>query len=281
MNKKLKEFLLVTGTHVGLGLLTAILFYILAAYVVGPIACNRVGDIVVPDVVGVTQDEARALLADKGLTVEVEAAKVDSNYPDGFVAEQNPVAGLRVKPGKAVRLSLSAGISELHMPNFVAYKKEATPTPTSYTPLEKARTILNRMGLALENIESRFDTNIPKDCVIDQTPAPNVSVKRGTKVTLLVSKGPEEANVILPNFIGSTPAEAGKQLKELGLDVGNVVAVPRADMPAGRIINQFPPVGTMMKRGEKVNFEVSKSVGGMSTPEGLPKPGPKTTPPKP
>lgn len=261
MNSKLREFIKVALTHVGLGLVTVIAFYILAAYVIGPLACNRVGDIVVPDVSGYTIEEAQAMLADKGLKGDVEPAKVDSNFPEGYVAEQSPVAGLRVKPGRIIKLSLSAGISELHMPNLVAYKLDATPTPASYTSLDRARTTLNRMGLVLENTESRFDNNVPKDAVIDQSPAPQTKVKRGSKVTLLISKGPEEANLILPSFIGSSPSDAGKQLKELGLSVGNVVEVPRSDMPSGRIVNQYPPVGTMLKRGEKVNFEVSKAVG--------------------
>jgi beta-lactam-binding protein with PASTA domain len=190
----------------------------------------------------------------------VEPAKVDSNYPEGFVAEQDPVSGMRVKPGRTIKLSLSAGISELHMPNLVAYKNDATPTTDSYTTLDRARNTLNRMGLVLESTESRFDNAVPKDCVIDQTPAPRTSVKRGTKVVLLISKGPEEATVIVPSFIGSTPTDAGKQLKDLGLTVGTVTEVPRADVPSGRIVNQYPPVGTMLKRGEKVNFEIARNV---------------------
>ena len=97
---------------------------------------------------------------------------MDSNYPEGFIAEQDPVAGMRVKPGRIIKLSLSAGISELHMPNLVAYKNDATPTNDSYTSLDRARITLNRMGLVLESSESRFDNNVPKDCVIDQSPAP-------------------------------------------------------------------------------------------------------------
>ncbi len=265
MNSKTRNFLQTFGTHVGLGLITVILFFVFAAFVVGPMTCNRAGDMIVPDVVGMTQEEASAILADKGFELNVEPAKVDSNYPEGFIAEQDPVAGMRVKPGRIIKLSLSAGISELHMPNLVAYKNDATPTTDSYTTLDRARITLNRMGLVLESSESRFDNNVPKDCVIDQSPAPRTSVKRGTKVVLLISKGPEEANVIVPSFIGSTPSDAGKQLKELGLSVGSVTEVPRADVPSGRIVNQYPPVGTMLKRGEKVNFEISRNVSAPPT----------------
>ena len=55
MNSKAKNFWQAFGTHVGLGLITVILFYVLAAFVVGPMTCNRAGDMIVPDVVGMTQ----------------------------------------------------------------------------------------------------------------------------------------------------------------------------------------------------------------------------------
>ena len=58
MNSKTKNFLQTFVTHVGLGLITVILFFVLAAFVVGPMTCNRAGDMIVPDVVGMTQEEA-------------------------------------------------------------------------------------------------------------------------------------------------------------------------------------------------------------------------------
>ena len=51
----------------------------------------------VPDVTGMTQDEATAALADAGLVaVPVEAYVAD--VPEGEVAEQEPAAGDRVSP---------------------------------------------------------------------------------------------------------------------------------------------------------------------------------------
>ena len=73
------------------------------------ITVTGLDDTTVPDVVGMTRDEAETALEDAGLGVGVEYETVSSEYAEGHVAGQAPQAGLSVAPGTLVDLTVSLG----------------------------------------------------------------------------------------------------------------------------------------------------------------------------
>ncbi|UCH77926.1 MAG: PASTA domain-containing protein [Candidatus Coatesbacteria bacterium] len=203
-------------------------------------------EVAVPEVIGHNVDEAERALADAGLVMKEIGVAKDSSLPEGFVVEQDPEPGIKVRKGRTVKVRVSAGLAEVHVPNVVG------------RTLRQAELVLTRIGLQVGEVTDVHDDTVPKDHVIDQTPKAREKVNRGTKINLLISLGSEEVTILMPaNLIGLTVDEAAKMLKEYELGVGNVTTEPSMTVPAGRIIRQAPDIGEQVKKGDAVDLVIS------------------------
>lgn len=224
---------------------------ILAGYLILVVGFGRMfvaggSEVKVPEVIGHSVAEAEKMIADAGLVMKNIGTAKDSSLPEGYVVEQDPEPGITVRKGRTVKVRVSAGLADVHVPNVIG------------RTVRQAELILTRIGLNVGEITDVHDDTVPKDAVIDQTPKPRTKVKRGTKVNLLVSLGSEEATVLMPvNLVGLTVEEAAKALKSYELTVGNVTAEPSTTVPAGRITKQKPEIGEQIKKGSAVDLVVS------------------------
>src|SRR5688572_7629379 len=92
----------------GIVLMVAILFVagILSAMTAMRFAI-RGREVVVPEVVGKTQEEAEKLLSDSGLVLKVSSKRFSSDVPEGQIIDQNPPDGTRLKTNRSVRVLVS------------------------------------------------------------------------------------------------------------------------------------------------------------------------------
>ena len=81
-----------------------------------PVAFERPSDLIergkqrsVPDVVGLSQEQAEDRLRQAGFTVQVADQLVDGDLPEGVVVGQGPAAGTWAYPGTVMTLQLSSG----------------------------------------------------------------------------------------------------------------------------------------------------------------------------
>jgi beta-lactam-binding protein with PASTA domain/tRNA A-37 threonylcarbamoyl transferase component Bud32 len=133
----------------------------------------------VPDLSGMTQDEAVAALERAHLslgTVETQP----SDLPEGTVVSQNPIPGDKVDKNSAVDVVLSAGPSDVTVPDVVCES------------LGKAESDLNKAGfqVVVSEEETQFNFECPKDGrVAAQDPPGDSSAPSGSTVTLIPSTG--------------------------------------------------------------------------------------------
>ncbi|MBE0449053.1 MAG: Stk1 family PASTA domain-containing Ser/Thr kinase [Actinobacteria bacterium] len=195
----------------------------------------------IPDVVGEMQVTAVALLMRAGF----EPGDIKEQYDDliepGRVIDQSPKPGTKSSKGTSVNLIISKGYQPVQVPDLFGKK------------LEDAKTAL--AGLGLEAAASEEFSDQEKGKVIRQAPGAGVTVAKGTKVTVVVSKGPELVTV--PNLYGKTEDEAVEILVELGflVDVDEVPGVPEA----GKVYGQDPEANAKVKKGSTVIIFVGKS----------------------
>jgi serine/threonine-protein kinase len=224
---------------------------VLAGYLILVVGVGRVlnlggAEVAVPELIGHNADESEKLCADAGLAMKTVGSVKESSLPEGFVVQQDPEPGITVRKGRTVKVRVSAGLAEVHVPNVGG------------RTLRQAELVLTRIGLNLGEVTNVHDDTVPTDHVIDQTPKPRTKVKRGTKVNLLVSLGSEEATILMPvNLVGLTVEEAAKALTSYELRVGQVSTEPSANVPAGRIVRQTPDIGVQTKKGQPVDVVVS------------------------
>lgn len=121
---------------------------------------------------------------------------------------------------------------------FAIHGREVrVPKLTNLTPAEAERAA-NADGL-VTFIDSRYYSNdVPKGRVVFQMPPANASVRRGWKIQLAESLGPQHA--VVPNLVGQSEHAAGINLRRRGLEVGNMATVHLPHSPAETVIAQNP-----------------------------------------
>jgi serine/threonine-protein kinase len=136
----------------------------------------------------------------------------------------------------------------------------------SYAQAERA---LTQAHLDAKQVQA-FDETTPKGQVMTSNPGQGQQVRRGTEVALTVSKGPERYAV--PNVVNKSKAEASEQITATKLAVGATTEAFSETVPQGLVVSVDPPVGTPLKRGEKVALVVSKGREPIKVPDFTGKP---------
>ncbi len=188
----------------------------------------------VPYVIGETQSQANSDILSAGLTVGdvVETCSVD-NYPAGIVIGQDPADGGNTAVlGSQVNLVVSCGPCTT-VPDIVG---EA---------LTSALSTLVSYGLEIGDIINVCDNTAPVGSILIQDPAPvtNGCVAPNTNVIpvdLYVVCGPCYS-VTFPYVVGNSESLAASTLIGLGYNVDDVVYVCDDSVPAGYVIDQYPP----------------------------------------
>jgi len=178
-------------------------------------------EVTIPNVVGLTYDQAAAKLAEVGLV----AAPVDQESPDqvpGTVLATAPAAGTKVAKNSTVSVTRAAepGIA---VPDVVGQDQVA------------AQSTLQTAGFSAQAISTPSDT-VPAGKVIATDPVAGTKAPRGSVVKMQVSTGPTAVEI--PNTIGQACGAGANQLTSAGFNVtinGNT---------NGTVINQNPSGGT-------------------------------------
>ncbi|GIO30653.1 MULTISPECIES: Stk1 family PASTA domain-containing Ser/Thr kinase [Paenibacillus] len=187
-------------------------------------------NVIVPKVIGQTEENARKMLNDRGLEVDpnvIRAYKPD--VPAGVVYDQSRDEGTEAKKGSLVQISVGIAKPKKQMPDVKG---------SSY---EDAVKFLTKQGFKEDNIESKPEnSDKPVNEVISQEPGANAEVDPDTDhVTLTISKGPQQ--VRMPKLIGETQDKAAKMLAAAGLKLDpNITQEASYTVPKGTVIAQWP-----------------------------------------
>ena len=157
----------------------------------------------VPTLVGGTEEEARAALAEATLVVGRGHDGVHAPRPPGVVLGSSPGTGAELKRGAAVDLVVSKG------PPPVTGARRARQDP------QGRRRQLAGLGLDPLKGEEVFSDTVPAGHVVEQSTAAGQTLSRGAKITLTVSKGPDVVKV--PDVTGKGASEAQRTLADAGL----------------------------------------------------------------
>ena len=201
------------------------------------------GQTEVPDVTGLSQDDAEQELEDAGFTTSIET-RTSSDVNSGLVIETDPAGGEMARRGSEVTVTVSSGAAQVKVPPVVGQT------------LNAAKQQLAAVGLDYSSSEEPSDR--PQGEVIDQSPTAGTRVDPGSTVTLVVSSGPEDTRVSVPALVGQTQSSAESQLTAAGL-VPSVQTQSTTIQPQdGKVIDQSPGSGTKVAEGSTVVITVGK-----------------------
>ena len=232
-----------------LGIFSAVVIIALLIYVVpkamkGMKSGDEVEKIVVENYLGKTRDEAKELLEAQGLVLDVSTVE-NENEADGVVLGQSPEEGTEVEKGSTVTLEINELPDSVPVPPLKGLTKE------------EAQKVLEENSLKLGSIEEEFNEDVEEGKVIYSNPDGGYSVKRGTAVKLIISKGVDKTPVVLSDYKGMDQDIVVNQLKSLGLTVvienGNSNKVSE-----GQVYDMDPKPGQSVEKGSTVTLYISK-----------------------
>lgn len=202
----------------------------------------KVSDVVVPNVVGSSLNQASKILSDHNLKMEISEERY-SDKPENTILSQDPPQGSVVKAGTTVYVVISKGKQVVVVPNVI--NKDYL----------EAKNILENVGLKA-NIIEQYNDQFPKEYVFDQNPRQGVQVEYNTLIDLYVSKGPQPA--IMPNVVNMTLEEATTALENAGLKLGKVLYKETTDVPENLVLEQSVPPNSEVQKGSPIDLIVSK-----------------------
>ncbi len=118
----------------------------------------------------------------------------------------------------------------------------------------QARQTLTDDGFAVKPV-SVANATVPVNQVISQDPKAGGRAKKGSTITLTVSRGTGQVNI--PDLAGTTVADATRLLQDQGLKVGPVKRTPNDTVPLNMVIRTDPAAGTAVGRNFAVTLIVS------------------------
>ncbi|MFJ8145342.1 Stk1 family PASTA domain-containing Ser/Thr kinase [Streptomyces sp. NPDC096048] len=197
----------------------------------------------VPPLLSKTEAQARDRLEDSGLDV----GKVRHAYSDtverGKVISTDPGVGTRIRKNDSVSFTISDGPDTVKLPDVQGYK------------LDRARTLLKDEGLEPGMVTRAFSDEVPKGFVVSTKPKTGTTVRAGSAVALVVSKG---SPIDLPDVTGDDLADARAELTEAGLKVKVAEEQVNSEYEKGQVARQTPDAGSRAAEGDTVTLTVSK-----------------------
>ena len=202
----------------------------------------------VPDLKGLTFDEAKEQLNAKGLGIKKNAGTVASDqYDEGQIVSQTPDALTKAEANTTVEVTLSSGKGEVSVPPVTGMDETTaynTLTNSGFTPVK----------------DYAYSADVAQGNVIEQSPNAGSLAKAGDNVKIVISRGEEQAeatSVAVPGVTGLTEDAARSAIQNVGLAVGNVSSAYSDSVASGQIISQSPVVDTAVDAGTAVDFVVS------------------------
>lgn len=196
-------------------------------------------EIAVPSIKGLSLEEAKKALEAKNLKL-VEAGTRKSDKPENTVLECYPEEGQNVKIGTDVRVIVSGGTSSEKVPDLSNVDKNS------------AADMLKAYGLELVVKDYAFSDTVPKDAVISQDPEKDTEAKKGGKVNVILSKGPEIKLTKVPGVKGLDIAKAEELMTIAKLKVSKTIIKTQDKALDNKVDSQSIPEGTEVKEGATV-----------------------------
>lgn len=209
-----------------------------------------------PIFVGMTYEEALSEAERLGITLVKEGEDYSNYYDAGCVIWQSVNEGTMVADNAKIGVKVSLGLNSQEMP-YVVGKEE-----------QKAREeIISLVGTA-PAIEYEESDEVEPNKVISQNPEKGAKIDAHTKITLVVSKGGEGGDVIVPDVQGATEEQAKRDLEAVGLTVGKVSRIESSKVAEGLVITQTLTPNSEVPSGSVVNLVVSSGAPEATEPSG-------------
>ena len=248
-NKKENKFVAFIKKHKVLSSFIGLMILFVLAFGGTILAINltKPKDVELPNVVGLSREEAEQKIKEAKLVFEVETEEYDSEVEENKIISQDPkyVENYnKVKQGSTVKVVISKGTEKTTVPNIKGKERE------------EAVKLIEEAKLKAEVIEETSKT-VKEGFVISQETEPDTEVNAGDTVKIHVSIGTGIAQITMIDVTGKTEADAKSTLEALKLVV-NIGYSEDKSKDNGVVLKQSVDVGSVIDEGTTVTITVNK-----------------------
>jgi serine/threonine protein kinase len=202
----------------------------------------EVPEAVVPDVIGLQEEQAIEKLEEKGLKHNI-ADRVFDTAPAGQVIDQDPKGDQKIKINHpAIDLVISKGPKAGVVPKIIGRSEQ------------EGIALLRSSGFKEGRIIHENSPDIPEGIIMDQNPRDGLTLSEGESINFTVSLGLELVDV--PNLIGKTLDEAQELLREKKITLNSVSKKPD-QAPENTVIEQSPKSNEVMEPNGSISIVIS------------------------
>jgi len=214
---------------------------------------------VTPNYVGLMMDQVSSLESSKDFELIVVDSIYDYTRKPGSVISQDPLPETKVKPGRAIYLSLVSYMPEqVSMPELIDLS------------LRRAKALLQTYGLKLGSVRvipDMAENAVLKVTVGGKVVKPGTPILKGSVIDLIIGSGTGTGLPAIPFLIGKTRESALRELIRLGMKIGDESYSGNCDSTNALVYEQNPVyvygkrivAGTSFslsyKSGDDFNFE--------------------------
>ncbi len=223
-----------------------LLFFIAFAGTMVVLNITNPKEVDLPNVVGLTKEEAQKQIEDAKLKFEVDKEEYNKDVEENHVISQDPTYFEKyhsVKQGSTVKVVISKGTEKATVPKVVGMKQD-----DAVKALEDA-------NLKAEVVEET-SKKVQAGYVISQDVDENTEVSAGDSVKIHVSKGTGIKQLTMVNVVGQDADSAKSTLEGMGLKVNITYATSTADN--GKVSKQSVAEGKTVDEGTTVTLTVNK-----------------------
>jgi eukaryotic-like serine/threonine-protein kinase len=228
-----------------------IVLMVLAGFAAFLLSLRGAEQTMVPDVRSMELAPALVKLQEKELYPRVALRFTDDPMDRGKIVDQSPSPGAIVKAGRRVAITVSRGSVVDKVENFVGQDVNEAKIHLQ-TLFAGARPLLS----VKEPPVYVFD-KAPAGTILEQKPIPDTEIAGPTRLELVVSRGPEKAQVRVPDLAGLSIDEALLQVEKTDLAVNFSMRPAGKSERAGAVVSQTPTAGSMISANARVSVTVS------------------------
>lgn len=234
--------------ELGLTLAAAVLAFVTGLFVfnslVMPRLIHREGQVRVPDLTNLTEEQAARELSRVGLPMSRAGERFDPTVARGRVMQQDPPAGTPVRGRRRVSVFVSLGEEYSTVPSLAGESRRS------------AELLLERAGLRIGGV-TRAPSEVMAEGLVVATDPPVESVlPNNREVSLLLSSGPGDEVFVMPDLTGRDLGNMRRQFEARGFEV----LTPPEGPATGPIVSQAPQAGTRLVRGQRVAMQTAGRV---------------------
>jgi beta-lactam-binding protein with PASTA domain len=214
---------------------------VLIGIAVGLFFALRKTTVAVPNVVGMTLDDAKSTLSGVHLTPVEQETQITEKVPAGQVIAQSPAADSEpVAKGTEVQLTIEGTVTPVEVPDVT--KRLITD----------AREKLTAAGFGVVEKSTDLAEGLQPDQVVSQTPAGGAKAKPGDTVELVVAV---QRQIQVPDVVFKPLALGGQQIVAAGLKfIEKDPELAPANVAPGNIKSQNPAAGSKVPPGSTIEL---------------------------